>query len=99
MRPTSRVWNNVTRLPEYNFRIESSWKSLQILIVMYHACSSIFCVQPPFKGNAYSFSILYNGWMLVRAFIRLDFPNHAPQDRPPVTARQFMKSILGIDYG
>lgn len=44
-------------------------------------------------------ALLYNGWMLVRAFIRLDFPNHVPQDRPPVTARQFMKSILGIDYG
>lgn len=44
-------------------------------------------------------ALLYNGWMLVRAFIRLDFPNHAPQDRPPITARQYMKSILDIDYG
>lgn len=44
-------------------------------------------------------ALLYNGWMLIRAFIRLDFPNHAPQDRPPITARQYMKSILGIDYG
>lgn len=43
-------------------------------------------------------ALLYNGWMLIRAFIRLDFPNHAPQDRPPITARQYMKSILGIDY-
>jgi hypothetical protein len=44
-------------------------------------------------------TILYNGWMLARTFIRLDFPNHAPRDRPPVSARQFMKSILGIPYG
>jgi IS4 transposase len=44
-------------------------------------------------------TLLYNGWMLTRAFIRLDFPKHAPRDRPPVSARQFMKSILGIPYG
>ncbi len=44
-------------------------------------------------------TLLYNGWMLTRAFIRKDFPKHAPRDRPPVSARQFMKSILGIPYG
>lgn len=43
--------------------------------------------------------LLYNGWQLLRAFLRLDFPGHAPRDRPPITARQFMKSILGIPYG
>lgn len=44
-------------------------------------------------------TVLYNGWMLTRAFLRLDFPDHRPQDRPPVSAREFMKKLLGVDYG
>jgi len=44
-------------------------------------------------------TVLYNGWMLTRAFLRMDYPNHAPRDRPPVTLRQFIKEIVQIEFG
>ncbi|NUC75018.1 transposase [Haloterrigena sp. SYSU A558-1] len=44
-------------------------------------------------------TVLYNGWMLTRAFLRMDYPNHAPRDRPPVTLRQFIKDIVQIEFG
>jgi hypothetical protein len=43
--------------------------------------------------------ILYNGWMLTRTFLRMDYPNHAPRDRPPVTLRLFIKKVLQLEYG
>lgn len=44
-------------------------------------------------------NVIYNAWMLTRTFLRMDFPNHRPQDRPPVTASSFIKKILQLDYG
>lgn len=44
-------------------------------------------------------TVLYNGWMLTRTFLRMDFPNHAPRDRPPVTLRQFIKQIVQMEFG
>lgn len=44
-------------------------------------------------------TIIYNGWMLARTFLRLDHPNHRPRDRPPVKARDFIKKILKLEYG
>jgi hypothetical protein len=29
----------------------------------------------------------------------MDYPNHAPRDRPPVTLRQFIKDIVQIEFG
>lgn len=43
--------------------------------------------------------ILYNGWMLARSFLRMDFPDHAPRDRPPVSARKFVQKILPNEHG
>lgn len=44
-------------------------------------------------------NVIYNAWMLTRTFLRMDFPNHRPQDRPPVTASSFIKKILQLEYG
>ncbi|MFC4549367.1 MULTISPECIES: transposase [Halorussus] len=44
-------------------------------------------------------TLLYNGWMLTRKFLREDFPNHRPQDRGAVELTTFVKKILRLDYG
>jgi hypothetical protein len=43
--------------------------------------------------------LLYNAWMVTRAFLRLDRPDHAPRDRPPVSARKFVQKILRTEHG
>lgn len=44
-------------------------------------------------------TLLYNGWMLTRKFLRDDFPDHRPQDRGAVELTTFIKKILRVDYG
>jgi len=44
-------------------------------------------------------TLLYNGWMLTRTFLREEFPNHRPQDRGAVTLGNFIKKVLKVDYG
>jgi len=44
-------------------------------------------------------TLLYNGWMLTRKFLRDDFPNHRPKDRGAVELTTFIKKILRLDYG
>ena len=44
-------------------------------------------------------TLLYNGWMLTRKFLRDDFPEHRPQDRGAVELTTFIKKILRLDYG
>lgn len=44
-------------------------------------------------------TLLYNGWMLTRKFLREDFPNHRPKDRGAVQLTTFIKKVLRLDYG
>lgn len=44
-------------------------------------------------------TLLYNGWMLARTFLREDYPNHRPQDRGAVELTTFIKKVLRLDYG
>ncbi|WP_058826570.1 transposase [Haloferax sp. Q22] len=44
-------------------------------------------------------TLLYNGWMLTRKFLRDDFPDHRPKDRGAVELTTFIKKILRVDYG
>jgi len=44
-------------------------------------------------------TLLYNGWMLTRTFLREDYPDHRPQDRGAVQLTTFIKKVLRVDYG
>lgn len=44
-------------------------------------------------------TVLYNGWMLTRKFLREDFPDHRPTDRGAVQLTTFVRKILRLNYG
>lgn len=43
--------------------------------------------------------MLYNAWVLLDAFLRLDYPDLVPEDRPVMPARNFAKRFFQVDHG
>lgn len=43
--------------------------------------------------------MMYNAWVLLDVFMRADYPDLVPEDRPAMPARTFAKQFWKVDYG
>jgi hypothetical protein len=44
-------------------------------------------------------AMLYNAWVLLDVFLRADYPDLAPSDRPVMPARSFARRFFEVEYG